>query len=549
MQRPREPARLYGYRANEVPVAGASEVKPGFSVEPILRNFIRSRRVCAVSLGPHLLGAVPPHWDIGHGPTSVKSSTKRIGSRLPKLARTQLANLDRFVDDLLVQDFPFTVDSVGSVNDFINSWNQPERRREELRVAFEECHDPYDIKFLSRISSFIKREFKDLQWNHEQVGDEFKAARLINARCDRAKALFGPIGKAVDHVVFDNDHFIKKVPIAQRSSLISDRLVRVGNHYFVIDYESFECSFQRQWMEHVEFRLIDHIIRSVPALQDFVDYVLKNVVAGRNVLTNFLFKCIIEATRMSGEMFTSCFNGFSNYVLVKYLFGSHLLDFFLEGDDNVGATDCYVDVVAAAKELGFKIKIDWITHPGKSSFCGLVFDEEGVIIRDALPVLAKFGWTDSKYDGASLRLRRRLIRSKAMSLAYENPQCPILWKLAKKFLGLTQGAANINIFKHVDFYHRQRYREALLAKIGVQEPSVQTRLFYEEMYGVSIAEQLAVESDIDKIRGLDPMILPNLSVPENYAVFYDTYVSQTTFPYCSFFASSFASRDVLSEDI
>lgn len=297
-------------------------------------------------------------------------------------------------------------------------------------------------------------------------------------------------------------------------------------------------------MEHVEFKLLDYVVRHNQRIQDFVDHVLKNVVSGRNKLKNFLFKCIIEATRMSGEMFTSCFNGFSNYILVKILFGAHLIDFFLEGDDNVGATDCFVDVEAEALKMGFKIKIDWIDHPGQSSFCGLLFDQQGVVIRDALLTIAKFGWADPKYDGAGLKLRKRLIRSKAMSIGYENPQCPILWKFATKMLFETQGANLGSLDKltnGMDTFSRQRLITAILAKIEIKEPNMETRLFYEETYGVSVAEQLLIEKDIDRIVGLGPLTLPNLDVPHSYSEFYDSFVSSVTFPYCSYISTVFAS--------
>lgn len=305
-------------------------------------------------------------------------------------------------------------------------------------------------------------------------------------------------------------------------------------------------------MEHVEFKLLDYVVRHNQRVCDFVDHVLKNVVSGRNKLKNFLFKCIIEATRMSGEMFTSCFNGFSNYILVKLLFGAHLIDFFLEGDDNVGSTDCFVDVEAEALKLGFKIKIDWIDHPGQSSFCGLVFDEQGVVIRDALLAIAKFGWTDPRYDGAGLKLRKRLIRSKAMSMGYENPQCPILWKFASKMLFETQGAKLGSLDKltaSMDVYSRGRLVEALNAKIEISEPNMETRLFYEETYGICVAQQLLIEKDIDRIVGLGPLTLPNLDVPYSYCEFYDRYVSSVTFPYCSYIATTFASRLCSAEDV
>jgi hypothetical protein len=550
--RPARTIRIYGYRSNEVAISIPRDFKSGFIIESVLRRFIRGRRVCGVSLGPHLLGAVPPKWDLGHGPTSITGAKKRIGRRMPKLVRKHLHKLRSVVDDVLGNDFTPRSDPVLDPLVWVDLWDQPLARRQEIRDALSECHDAFDTVPLANIKSFIKDEFKDVSFGVDEVDDNLcKAPRLINARLDLAKGLFGPIGKVVDKFVFGNQRFIKKVPIADRPALIKDRLVRWGNRYFVIDFTSFECSFTREWMECVEFALVDHVVRHWPQIQDFLDHVLKPVVSGRNKIRNFLYKCIVEATRMSGEMFTSSFNGFSNYVLVKFLFGEHLIDFFLEGDDNVGSTDSEVDVSELAKQLGFDIKIDWVDHPGKAGFCGLYFDENLNLVREAGYVLSKFGWTSAIYDGAGSDLRRRLIRSKALSLAYENPRCPVLWKLAQKFLAITSGAklGSVSKWKHLDEYEKQRLAWAMAGPINLGPPDLKTRMFYSERFGMGIDEQLRLEREIDAIQGLAPMCLPSYNPPFSYCQFYHDFVSSYSFPYCSYIASSLSAFPQDCDDI
>jgi len=350
--------------------------------------------------------------------------------------------------------------------------------------------------------------------------------------------------------VFSNKHFIKKVPIHDRPRVIDAALLGVGREYFVIDYTSFECSFGKEWMSAVEETLLLWVLRHDPVLSDYVEQVLCPVVQGKQRLVHMLYKIIIEVCRMSGEMFTSSFNGFSNMVLVEMMFGNVLIDYFIEGDDNLGSTNARVDVTKVAESMGFRIKIDWVERPGDAGFCGLYYDEEHSVMRDAVPTIAKFGWTSAKYDGAKTNLKRRLIRSKALSLGYENPRCPILWKFAQKFLELTEGAklGRIANGDHLSQYDRVRFRWAQKYGPSVKEPSMGGRLYYERIFGIPVPEQIAIEVEIDRVVGLDVLVLPTLVFPASYCEAYEAYVSAFKFPYMSYFASKFLARNTDRDD-
>jgi hypothetical protein len=218
------------------------------------------------------------------------------------------------------------------------------------------------------------------------------------------------------------------------------------------------------------------------------------------------------------------------------LYGDYLFDFFLEGDDNILACTAEPpDIVKRAASLGFHLKLTRLAYPGDASFCGLVFCEESDHpIRDASYILAKFGWTDPRYHGSGLNLKRRLLRAKALSLGYENGRCPILWKLAEKFLHLTDGAklgklAESRVFSQ---YERERMAEAFQEGPDVGEPDIALRMFYEKMYGISVKHQLKIEKEIDNYR-TGPMNLPSMIFPAVYSWFYMAYVGSANLPFAS----------------
>jgi hypothetical protein len=417
---------------------------------------------------------------------------------------------------------------------------------------------------LCKLASFLKAEFKsytsvtqpdaDLPElvrgeiesqvggpSSEDVGSHkpglVKAPRLINARGDEAKLAFGAIGHAADKVIFANKHFIKNTPWKDRIQKIKDRLVAAGRVYHNLDYESFECSFGKEWIQKIEVYFMERLADSCAEFQDLVQQILGPVLSGIQKIRNLLYRCIIEATRMSGEMFTSCFNGLANYLLVTWLYKGYLEDFFLEGDDNIlAATADPGRVVDRAADLGFVLKLTRLDYPGAASFCGLLFCEDSPDgIRDAAHVLAKFGWTKPQYHGCGAKLKRRLIRAKALSIGYENGRCPILWKLAQHYMHLTQ---NVKLGKLgekkglFDQYQRHRLQEAIEFGPDIGEPTLETRLFYERTFGMTVQHQIKVEEEIEAC-GTGPMALPSMIFPPQYVWMYHAYVAYTNLAFAS----------------
>lgn len=188
---------------------------------------------------------------------------------------------------------------------------------------------------------------------------------------------------------------------------------------------------------------------------------------------------------MSGDMCTSLGNGFTNLMLALYLVHKKggTLEGFVEGDDGLFATD--VELTAADYEkLGFTIKIEEVTDPREASFCGMVF-AENEIIREPRRFLMGFGWTQS-YIHAGTRIMDQLLRAKALSTAYETPQCPIVGAMARYALSATRSVRPR--FVNDGFHHPPD--EAPIAEFN---PQAATRQLFARLYGISVPEQLEAE--------------------------------------------------------
>jgi len=141
--------------------------------------------------------------------------------------------------------------------------------------------------------------------------------------------------------------------------------------------------------------------------------------------------------------------------------------------------------------LGLSVKLD--RKPlSETKFCNVYLDFETLqFIRDPIKVLCTFSWSLSDFKHTrDTELLKSLLRAKAISLACEAPNCPLLWVLAKRALELTEGVEVVytrqdkNWLVDVDSFH------------GVSEPAISTRVLFAQLFNIDITTQLAVEREI-----------------------------------------------------
>lgn len=350
-----------------------------------------------------------------------------------------------------------------------------------------------------RIKSFIKLESYP----------EFKEARWINSRADIFKAWSGRFFRTVEEVLYDNPWFIKHVPIPSRPALVRS-LRKAGLFYYENDYKSFEASIIPDLMRVCECQLYTHVLQRQPDDAAFINSVL----LGRNELrTRAKVKTSIRGRRMSGDMCTSCGNGFTNLMLVLYVVSlkGGFVNGFVEGDDGLFASTVQLSSDDFTR-CGMTVEIHEVSDPCRAHFCGMTFADTGVCIKDPRRVFQNFGWTHS-FINAGPRIMDELLRSKALSLWYEMAQCPIVGQLAFTALGLTDG---VDLCHYEDTTERGYDVRDLgkLTDFGVFRPDSQTRDLFASLYGISVNDQLYVEALIrnhrlDQIQSIIPANLSN----------------------------------------
>jgi len=210
---------------------------------------------------------------------------------------------------------------------------------------------------------------------------------------------------------------------------------KAGLFYYENDYKSFEASFVRDLMIAGECQVYSYLLSKYPSDARYINSVLTGV---NRLHTRVGVRINLEARRMSGDMCTSVGNGLTNLLIVSYLCQKKKcsLDAVVEGDDGIFAVSKQL-TEHDFRELGFWVEIHEVSDPCKAHFCGMTFAESGEIIKNPRRVLQTFGWTHS-YLNAGPKIMDSLLRSKALSLAYELPQCPIVGVLSRVTLELTR---------------------------------------------------------------------------------------------------------------
>jgi hypothetical protein len=318
---------------------------------------------------------------------------------------------------------------------------------------------------------------------------------MINSRTDYFKVYCGPFIKAIEDLVYQNDHFIKHIPVPDRWKRVAE-LKRGYKYYYSTDYTAFESHFTSKQMSNIECsayrRCFDHYRKDCA-------FICKVLTGMNRCRTRTGLRCRIKGKRMSGDMNTSLGNGLSNMFLIQYLMaasgvsaGSY--DFLVEGDDAIIASN--VELKAKQfEELGFTIKIERVADPCEASFCGLIFTDKGTNIRDPVRFFEKFGWTHSSVL-AGEAVMMQLLKAKCLSALYETPHCPLV--SAAAFYCLKKCGAVVPRFDDIDTYHMGLLDFKNLEKFGPEYPVPQTdvRQLFADVFGIPVSSQVYCEERI-----------------------------------------------------
>lgn len=474
-----------------------------------IKKVTKSARPVMQSLGCNVSEVAPPHPSTDDTINSVAGAMKRVARKLPKVDAAHLKRFRQSVKES-IREIPKLSPSSNTTHEF---WFQHVRypfwRMQQLREAYDSFDGLINPSLHYLTSGFIKAE----------TYMKYKYARTINSRCDFFKAWCGAIFHLIEKaVVAHYPQLIKQIPVKDRPAYIMEHVYMEGATYIATDYVAYEASFTREIMEACEMQLYEHMTSLLPQGREFMEHV-RGALTGKNHMVFKDFILILKARRMSGEMCTSLGNGFTNLQLMKFACREAKSEGFgvVEGDDGLFRIVGPIPDVASFTSLGFDIKLEVHQDLSRASFCGIIFDPtDGVNITDPVEVLLNFGWSKQDYCGARRSRCLELLRSKSLSFAHQYAGCPIIQELA--FYGL-------RMTKHIDMrrfiekerglnmWDREQLEIALSDKIQRSVVPENTRHLMEDVFGISIDDQIKIERYLAEKKDLSSLNHPSI---DNY---------------------------------
>jgi len=430
-------------------------------------------------------------------------------------------------------------DVASRFKEFVRVWV-----KKNLRPLGPECDVSFDTWLeASSYTRYKKQSLRELYNRTVALGDDdfnpynnfckcfikdeayasFKTPRGIFARKDEFKLRVGPIFKRIEEELTKIDHFIKKIPVNERAAYIYSRfgdisacLGRIDENLMrcmATDYTAYESSFSKEVMNDCEMILYDYMTCQIPEGKQFMR-LIRHVLQGTNDCRFARVRARLQAGRMSGEMNTSLGNGFTNLMLFLFAmeeFGCVDYDCLVEGDDGIGVYVGPQIPDSFYAQLGFTMKVSYHLTLNTASFCGQIFDFETLtVITDPMKVLLNFSWVNIKYFAMSNKVRMGLIRSKALCLIYQYPGCPILQAFAQRMLTLSEGFSPV-IESTSDSWKMQIVAQAIKNHCPVRLVSMSSRELMQQVFGISILDQVILENYFLTFRDVQPIEHPILS--------------------------------------
>lgn len=468
------PYKLRGYETVEYfPDLVARPVKCGFKYK--IHTEYPIREYVSKTLPVYIFGAALPKPIIE--PYGVEYSLKkRIGNVPPgKPTHAMYKRLRKFV-------YKFCHDNLTPLNRLMTfeEWLDESTYPRDKKEKFIELHEQHGSEevFKAKVKCFLKDEFYT----------DYKALRMICSREDFAKTYLGPIFKSIEHEVFKLPFFVKGLTEQERVKKLNELF---GTELcYVTDYSAFETHFVKDLMNNCEMVMYKYMLSNFPEAYDLV-----KVITGVNKLESKVFHGQIEAVRMSGECNTSLGNGFSNAMLMLFFCSEHGINvgnFVVEGDDGLFQLSREISP-SEFEPYGLNLKIS-PTTAYQSSFCGCIYNPETLTnFGDVLRHVVSFGWCGKKHMQFSEKRRWELLKCRAYSFASIYPGVPLIWKMCRLVIEKGPFVTYARARKYLDRYKD----ESLVFTDKTVEPLPEDRVYFANLTGVGIEEQLKIEQDFE----------------------------------------------------
>jgi len=413
------------------------------------------------------------------------------------------------------------------------TYTQTEQKK--LLAVYDGLPADYRLVDAKQINSFVK----------EEMYEEYKHARMINARCDEAKVLMGPVFQKISDSVMHHKRngytpFIKFVPIAERPNYIQTHLKPHGRRVAESDYTTYEALFVKELM-WIEVQMYNYMIKDWDSeLRRMYGAWFKVVLTGQNVQWLKELVITVEALRQSGEMCTSLGNGFANLMFHLFIFEecfSIPIDIVVEGDDALItfllALTRPTPTTEFYSEVGLIVKLVYYDDISHAGFCGLIFDPFDLVnITEPLQVACNFAWTFARYTGARLPRLKALLRCKALSYLHQYPGAPVIQSVALYGLRMTEGA-DVNLILNSGLlcqWERQQVMAALNSDLPTRPVPANTRHLMADKFALSVPDQIKIEAIYDNKTDLTAVDLDFIEFPDAWMHYGEHYCLGITGP-------------------
>jgi hypothetical protein len=423
----------------------------------------------------------------------VKTHLEHLNKSDPQKSFTKLIHKLKKIDDVR----QFTIDWLNGCKHY------PIKYKEHLLKCFDQVY--YDGKYhleewMYNCKSFIKREFYELP----------KRARLINSRTDFFKVCVGPYIHAIELEIYKLPQFVKGIPIVNLPTKLNT--LNQFDYILETDYSSFESCFVPQYTEMVELQLFEFMLCRNPEIMHVIHncYYHGDEPRTNNLICRKYYHKKVVGSRMSGEMWTSLANGFSNYINLKFLlkdFKETQYKFFIEGDDGILGMNQKFLTPQMFSELGFNIKMEYGSDLSHTSFCGNVF-VPGInkLIMNPENITRLFLTCTPNFIHMNRRGAIKLLRSKAMNLWVSGQYTPIIQNLAFNVLRVLGKGTTLTYGNAYWMLQKQKifdWNKLILTNLPIEH-----RELYESKYNITIEQQLCAEKKMNQWKTIDDIGLP-----------------------------------------
>jgi hypothetical protein len=432
----------------------------------------------------------------------LSSFLQRVAVAMPDIDGDEAV---RFYDYAVafVSKFEVATGKLRTFDECLDTSNYTSARKRQLRTEFAR-KATIDIDDLASESHVKAEGYPTVKW-----------PRGINSPSDLSKTYIMPVQEKIDEATFKQRWFVKGTdpstwPERMRSVLGRGRVVGT-------DFSSFEGHHRGVYTEVLLF-WVRHMLSGIAVEADYLA-VVERMMGGMSKLRYATVVCKIERRLMSGAQWTSSANGVLNLLIMSYLHavsnkmfdkmtarevGHHQynhFDGFIEGDDGL-----FRDFEAPREtmvRMGLRLDFDHYVDFGRASFCGILCDVDTlVMLRDPVKTLRGMFWMTGSHMAVGWKRQQFLLRSRAISLLYLYPSCPIVSVICKHVCDRTALIPDSYVEKylrvHFNAYEVEQLRRALVAKPWLRSVDItcETRATFEVQFGVSSAKQIALEQQI-----------------------------------------------------